>query len=133
MKELNLYRLWEICNILSEKMEELAEDNKYIYLLGHRSSYSAYSFDSFINYYSFKVEEEDIIVYNNDFVSYEDYTNNDFSSIPICLLSFSAEKIEEWIETEIQKQLKEQEKEKEQRKKYIESEINRLQNQLEEL
>lgn len=133
MKKLNLYRLFEVCHILSEKEYELAENNIYISLLGINSEFSAYSFEQFLNYYSFKIEEENIVVFNTDGVPYEDYDNNDVSYIPICLLSFSAEKIEEWTETEIQKQLKEQEREKKQRKSHIKSEISRLEKQLKEL
>jgi len=109
MKNLNLEKLWEVCNILSDKMEELSEQNIYVYLLGVRSNYGAYDFKHFLNYYSFKVEEDIITVYNDDGMPYEDYTNNDYSYIPSVLLSFSREKIDKWVDDEIEKQLKQQE------------------------
>lgn len=134
IKEINLYKLWEIMNKLSYEETKLSEEQeKWVSLLGNSSNYCQQEFDSFLGFYSFKVDGEYVVVFNTDPIPYEDYTRNDFSPIPICLLSFSAKKIEEWMETEIQKQLEEQKQEKEQRKKYIESEINRLEKQLKEL
>ena len=88
MKTLNLEKLWEVCNTLSEKESELSEHNTYVHLLGHTSSFSAYSFEQFLKYYSFKIEDDIIIVYNNDGVPYEDYNNEDYSYIPIPVLNF---------------------------------------------
>lgn len=130
MKELNLHKLWEVCNILSDKMEELSEQSVYIYLLGVRSSYGSCDFKNFLNYYSFKVEEDGITVYNDDGVPYEEYTNNDYSYVPFCLLFFSRENIDKWIDDEIEKQLKQQELQKIQDKESIKLQITQLQQRL---
>ena len=37
MKELNLHKLWEVCNKLSEKESELSEEDVFISFLGYRS------------------------------------------------------------------------------------------------
>lgn len=130
MKKLDLYKLWEICNKLSWEMEKLSENNVYISLLGCRSSYNSSSFENFLFYYSFKIDEDTITIYNNDGVPYEDYSNDDFSYIPICLLSFSAEKLDRWVETEIGLQMEKHEREKMTKKENIKLQIERLTKQL---
>jgi hypothetical protein len=131
MKNLNLERLWEICNRLSYEQSKLeGEKDIYVSLLGNSSNYCQQEFDSFLNYYSFKVEDDNIVIFNDEFVPYESYTNQDFSFIPICLLSFSAGKIEKYIDEEIEKQLKQQELNRIQEKEDIKRQIESLQKRL---
>jgi hypothetical protein len=131
MKEINLYRLWEICNKLSYEETKLSEEqDKWVSLLGNSSNYCQQEFDSFLSYYSFKVENDNIVIFNDDGVPYESYTNQDFSYIPICLLSFSDEKLERWVETEIELQLVKQERDKIQEKEDIKRQIESLQKRL---
>lgn len=109
MKEVNLYKIWETLNKLYEVMNTLSqEEDKYVDLLGHCSNYSERSFESFLDYYSFKIDENNIVIFNDDKIAYEDFTTDDFSSIPIYLLSFSNEKLKNWIKTEINLQLERQ-------------------------
>lgn len=131
--KLNLERLWEVCNTLSEKQSELAEDSIFVHLLGHRSEYGETSFEGFLNYYSFRVDGDEIIVFNDDGIPYESYNNNDFSYIPLSLLFFGGEDLEEWMDDEIEKQLSQQklnklaEKENiKQKIKYLETQLNKL-------
>jgi hypothetical protein len=135
MITLNFKKLWEVMNTLSKKQDILAEENVYIYLLGYNSTYYGSSFGNFLEYYSFKINIKDnqIIVYNNYAIPYEDFSNNDYSYVPICLLSFSAEQIEEWMEAEIQRQLKQQEKDRLCKKENLKLEIERLTNELNNL
>jgi hypothetical protein len=133
MKELNLYRLWEVCTLLSEKESELAEQDIFVPLLGHRSNYSIESFEGFLNYYYFKLDGDEVIVFNDDGVPYEDYRNDDFSYVPTILLSFSPERIENWMKIEIDLQLERQKREKAQEKENIKLQIERLQKQLNNL
>lgn len=132
--KLDLKRVWEVMNTLSYKQEKLAEEeDKYVELLGHSSNYCQQEFDSFLNYYSFKVDGDNIVVFNDDGVPYEDYDNDDFSYVPICLLSFSAEKLNKWIETEIELQLKKQQREKIAEKENIKRQIEQLNKRLNNL
>jgi len=131
MKELNLYRLFEICTLLSDKERELSENNTFVSLLGNRSSFSAYSFEQFLEYYSFKIEEDNIVVYNDDPIPYEQWDNDDVSYIPSVLLSFGEKDLEKWIEDEVEKQLKQQEKQKIAEKENIRKQIELLQKKLE--
>jgi len=133
MRTLNLYQLWEICNLFSNKEQELSEQNIYVHLLGNGSNYSEISFERFLEHYSFKIEDDVIIVFNDDGVPYENFTANDFSYIPAVLVSFSDEKLENWIKAEIDLQLKRQEREKEQQKESIKAKIERLKIQLNNL
>ena len=130
--KLDLRKIWQVMNKLSYEETKLSEEkDEWVRLLGHRSKYSEMSFDSFLEYYSFRVAKDEIIVFNDDGIPYEDYNNNDFSSVPSVLLSFSDEKLDKWIETEIELQLAKQEREKAAEKENIKAQIQRLQKQLE--
>jgi hypothetical protein len=133
MENLNLKTLWEVCNILSDKESELSEQNCYVSLLGMNSDYLTMEFDSFLSHYSFKVEKDLIVVFNDDGIPYEDFARGDFSYVPICLLSFSAEETEKWMEEEIAKQLEQQEKDRIAQKEDIKRQIELLNKRLNNL
>ena len=133
MRELNLYKLWEVCNTLALKESELQEQSIFISFMGHKSNFCAQTFESFLEYYSFSIEGETIIVFNDDGVPYEDYTNDDFSYISTILLSFGEKELEKWIDDETERQLAQQKLEKLQRKDYIKEQIKRLETQLSNL
>lgn len=133
MEKLNLKKVWEIMNTLSHKESVLSEDNIYVSLLGNRSSYCKQEFDSFLNYYSFKIDGDSIVVFNTDPIPYESWNNDDISFIPSVLISFSSEKLDSWMETEIKLELERQERDKLADKERIKEQIERLQKQLNNL
>lgn len=125
--KLDLEKIWQICNILSEKQSYLSEiEDTYVQLLGNQSNYCDMSFKSFLDYYSFKVVEDEIVVYNDDKIAWEDYRTNDFSYLPVELLSFGEKQLNIWIENEIEMQLKQQEEAIIQEKENLKLEIERL-------
>ena len=130
---LNLEKIWQVINTLSNKQSELSEDNVYISFMGHRSEYNEMSFESFLDYYSFKIDKDEIVVFNNDGVAWKDFNVDDFSYIPSVLLSFPAEKLNKWIETEIEVQLKQQGENKIAEKEELKRNIERLTKQLNNL
>ena len=131
MKQLNLHRLWEIMNLLSEYESELQEQDIFINLLGARSEYLKSSFEHFLEYYSFKIDGNEICIFNQDGIPYEDYNNTDFSYLMLHVLELSDEEILELAEKIKEEQLQQQELDKTAEKKRIESEIERLKKQLE--
>ena len=131
MKNLDLEKLHYICNKLSNKEQELSERDIYVSLMGHSSNYSEMEFESFMKYYNFGFEDDNIVVFNDDAVSYENYTNQDFSYIPIILLSFDEKRLENWMEIEIKLQLEAQEREKAREKEDIKKQIELLTKKLE--
>jgi hypothetical protein len=133
MEILNLKKLWEVCNILSDKQGEFHEKDIYIYFMGRGSEYSSMSFEGFLDYYSFKIIKDEVLVFNNDPVSWESYTTNDFSYIPLNLLLGGEKDLEEYIKTETEKQLERIEKDKLDTKIRIEKDIERLNNILKTL
>ena len=110
--KLDLKKVWQVMNLLSGREEELSEQNCYISLLGNNSEYCPQEFESFLDYYSFKVDGKYITIFNTDPVPYENYRNDDVSFFPIALLSFGEKELENWIEDEIKIQLKQQEEQK---------------------
>ena len=131
MKNLDLEKLHYICNKLSNKEQELSEKDVYISFVGYNSEYSEMEFESFIKYYNFGFEDDNIVVFNDDGIPYESYTNQDFSYIPIILLSFDETRLENWMETEIKLELERQEREKVREKEELERQIKLLTKKLE--
>ena len=131
--KLDLKRIWEVMNKLSYEETKLSEEkDKYVQLLGHSSNYCNYSFEGFLNYYSFRIEDNVIVVYNNDGIPYENFTNNDFSYVPTELIDMSEEDLDVWIEVEVERQLEAQRVNKLAEKENIKEQIKRLEKQLEQ-
>ena len=127
---LDLEEVWKLCNYLSDRQCALDEQNCYVHLLGNSSEYFSRDFESFLEYYSFRVEDNYIVVFNSDSVPYEDYTNNDYSYIPIPVLGFGEEELENYIKQTVEMQLKEQEDSRIAEKENIKRQIELLQKQL---
>ena len=131
MKELNLYRIWQILNKVSEAQDKMHEKDLYVYLLNTRSYYVPSDFENFINYFSFKIEKENVEVFNYDSIPYENYNNYDVFYVPKKLLSMTDEELDIWIEEKIQKELDRIERDKIAEKEKIKADIDRLNKQLE--
>jgi hypothetical protein len=133
MEKLVLKKLWEICNILSDKQNEFHEQGIYIYFMGSSSEYNSMSFESFLAYYCFKIIKDEVLVFNNDPISWEDYRTDDFSYIPLNLLLGGEKALEEYIKTETEKQLEQIEKDKIVQKEGIKRQIELLNKRLNNL
>lgn len=133
MKILDLYKVWEILNKLCHKENSLNENSVYVQLLGNRSNYSHIEFDNFLSYYSFKLEDNTLIIFNDDAVPWENFTVGDFSRIPISILEMSDGELDSWIDLEVNRQLEQQKLEKSAWKEGIKQQIENLQKQLENL
>ena len=129
---LDLKRIWEIMNTFSNRQEELGQEYYYVDLLGNSSEYFSRDFESFLEYYSFRVEDNYIVVFNSDSVPYEDYTNNDYSYIPLPVLGFGEEELENYIKQTVEMQLKEQEEQRIAEKENIKRQIEQLQKRLDQ-
>jgi hypothetical protein len=101
MKTLDLYRIWEILNIVKNQENILSEKGIYSNILGHDSKYYIMEFEYFLYEYAFRVDADQICIFNNDQIPFEDYSNNDFSCIPKNLLSFNDTELIAWIGKEI--------------------------------
>lgn len=133
IETLNLRRIWEVMNDLSTKEGELAEQGVYVNLLGNFSQYTCQSFESFLEYYSFRVDGDEIVVFNDSPIPYESFNKDDFSYLPLAANNFEERDLKVYIKEKINSELKEQEAEKESRKKYLEQQIRNLTNQLNNL
>ena len=131
MKELNLYRIWQILNKVSEAQDKMHEKDLYVYLLNTRSYYVPSDFENFINYFSFKIEKEYVEVFNTDPIPYENDYNDEVFYVPKKLLSMTDEELDIWIEEKIQKELDRIERDKIAEKEKIKADIDRLNKQLE--
>ena len=128
----DLEKVWKLCNYFSNRQCTLDEQKCYVHLLGNSSEYFSRDFESFLEYYSFRVEDNNIVVFNNDAVPYENYHNCDYSYIPLPVLGFGEEELESYINQMIEMQLNEQEEHRIAEKENIKRQIELLQKRLEE-
>ena len=133
MKQLDLKKLWEVCNKLALAREELADKDIWVNFLGRNSNYSEQEFDSFLETYSFRVGEEYIIVFIDEPVSYEDFRYQDFNYVPLFLLFCGEKELEEYIKNETEIQLEQQRREKDYEKERLKLQIEQLTRQLNNL
>jgi hypothetical protein len=126
--------LWQICVTVSKKEEKLNENGKYPCLLGHFSSFdSTMSFEGFLDYYSFRIKDDTVVVFNDDKFPYEDFGADDFSYVPTYLLETSEKSLEEWIKKEVENSLIRKKEENLAQKENIKRQIERLNKELETL
>lgn len=130
--KLDLKKIWEILNKISWEKEQLSEKDIWVNFLGHRSEYFNRSFESFLEYYSFRINEEDgfLVIYNSDGIAYEDFNNDDFSYLPLKLLNFGEEELKQWVQEETEKHLEQREKEKQYEQERIKEQIKQLEKRL---
>jgi len=133
MKTLDLYRIWEVLNIVKNQENILYEKDIYLNILGHNSKYYEMEFEYFLDEYAFRVDADQICIFNDDQIPFEDYTNNDFSFIPKKLLSFSDTELMAWIEEETKIFIAELEKDNKNKRKRLEYKIQMLTNELNKL
>jgi hypothetical protein len=134
IKNLNLENLWQICVTIAQKEEEFNENGMYPCLLGHFSSFSStLSFEGFLEYYSFRIKDDKVVVFNDDKFPYEDFGADDFSYVPAYLLETSEKALEEWVKKEMEKRLIKEKEEKLTQKENIKRQIVKLNRELETL
>ena len=133
MKTLNLYRIWQILNFITDEENLLNEKNIYPSLLGLNSSYYNQSFDFFLKEYSFRIDEDEICVFNNDPIPYEDYTNTDFSYIQKELLKYNNDELIKWIDEQVSIHLERVEQNNKEEKENLQHQIELLTKILEKL
>lgn len=120
-------------NFISEQEDVLNEKDIYPYFLGMRSNYYKQDFNSFLGHYSLRIDDDEICVFNDNQVPYEDYTNDDFSYLPKELLDFNEKQLKDWIDKEVDIHLKRVEQNKKEEKEHIKNQIKILTKKLEQL
>lgn len=130
---LDLQKLWSVLNFITEQEYLIKEKDIYPNLLGLNSNYYKQDFNHFLEHYSFSIYDNEICIFNDDKVPYEDFTNSDFSYIPVYLLDYNKDKIKEWIDNELKLHLINEEENKEKEKQNIKQQIKNLQKRLKTL
>src|SRR5690606_237170 len=133
MKTLNLHRVWEIMNKLTEKKNILEEEGVYVNFFGNSSNYYGMKdFRDFLGHYNFSINERYLVVFNDDWVPYEDWSENDFNHIPREIIDMTDEELDVWAEEEVKRQKEQEQLNKIAEKERIKQEIERLEKQLED-
>ena len=130
---LDLQKVWSVLNFITEQENVYNEKDIYPNLLGLNSHYYYQDFNHFLEHYSFRVDEDQICVFNDDQVPYEDFTNSNFSYIPKELLDYNDEQLKEWIEEQVGIHLKRVEQNKQEEKENLKNQIKFLTERLEKL
>lgn len=130
---LDLQKIWNTMNFISEQEDVLNEKDIYPYFLGMRSNYCKQDFNSFLEHYSIRIDGEEFCIFNDDLIPYEDYTKDDFSYIPKELLDFNEKQLKDWIDKEVNVHLKRVEQNKKEEKEHIKNQIKILTKKLEQL
>ena len=115
METIDIKRVWEIFQII----DKIDEDG----ILDFNNAFLEY--EGFLDWYSFKILEDTIMVYNDDQIPYEDDTWNDFNYIPFSVMKMLDEDVEKWVLEEIKKKEKEAVEREQQRKEALLHEIKR--------
>lgn len=93
METIDIKRVWEIFQII----DKIDEDG----ILDFNNAFLEY--EGFLDWFSFKILEDTIMVYNDDQIPYEDNTWNDFNYIPFSVMKMLDEDVEKWVLEEIKK------------------------------
>jgi hypothetical protein len=133
MTQLDLEKIWKICNKLALAQEELADKDIWVNFLGRNSNYSELEFEHFLETYSFRVRKDDVMIFLDEPVPYEDYNYEDFNYVPFSLIFGGEKELEEYIKTETETQLEQQRKEKDYEKERLKLQIEQLTRQLNNL
>ena len=97
MEIINTKRIWEIFQIIDRIDEDEVLD----------FNNASLEYEEFLDWYSFKMLKDSIMVYNDDQAPYEDDTWNDFNYISFSVMKMSDEEVEKWVLEEIKKKEKE--------------------------
>lgn len=133
MKQLNLYRIWELMNFITEQENILNDKGIYPCVLGPHSEYCQMEFEHFLDEYYFHVCAEEISVFNNDPIPYEDYNRTDSSYLPIEILSYDDKQLLDWFNRKVKEYKTSLRQENKTKKENIKHQIEILTKQLEDL
>ena len=115
----------------TERLFEIDEIINRIDIDNELDFYHISNHQAFLNHFSFSVDlEYGIFTYfNDDFIPYDDYTNNHFSRIPITLLTATDSEVELWVTKSIEELRKSEEEERLQEIEILEKRIKLLKNE----
>ena len=115
MEIINTKRIWEIFQIVDRIDEDGTLDFNNTFL----------EYEGFLDWFSFKMLKDTIMVYNNSQIPYEDDTWNDFNYIPFSVMKMTNREVEKWVSKEIKKKEKEDVEWEQKRKETLLEEIER--------
>lgn len=115
MEVINTKRIWEIFQII----DRIDEDGVLDF------NNALFEYEGFLDWFSFKMLKDTIMVFNDDRVPYEDYTWNEFNYIPFSVMNMSDEGVEKWVIEEIKKKEEEYVEWEQKRKETLLEEIER--------
>ena len=130
MKEINIFRLWQITNIIQEELHKIDEEKDVFIKFSTINDY-----DSFLEIYSFKIETElkKICYYNNDYIPNEDYTYNEYNYLPFEILEMNDDEVKKYAYGLYEDILSKEKNDKKLLIKRLKNELEILQKQLKNL
>lgn len=130
MKEINIFRLWQITNIIQEELFKIEEEKGVFIEFNTINDY-----DLFLERYSFKIETEynKICYYNNDYIPYENYTYNEYNYLPLGVLEMNDEEVKKYAYGLYEDLLNKEKNDRESLKERLKRDIENFEKQLRNL
>ena len=90
---IDLKKLWEVTVVVSTEAHELSEKDIYL------NYNTQYDYETFLGWYSLKIDldRKTVTYYNNDRVPYEDFTYQEYYTLPLELLEMTEKDIIKWV------------------------------------
>ena len=90
---IDLKKLWEVTVVVSTEAHELSEKDIYL------DYNTQYDYETFLGWYSLKIDldRKTVTYYNNDRVPYEDFTYQEYYTLPLELLEMTEKDIIKWV------------------------------------
>ena len=90
---IDLKKLWEVTVVVSTEAHELSEKDIYL------DYNTQYDYETFLGWYSIKIDldRKTVTYYNNDRVPYEDFTYQEYYTLPLELLEMTEKDIIKWV------------------------------------
>ena len=90
---IDLKKLWEVTVVVSTEAHELSEKDIYL------DYNTQYDYETFLEWYSLKIDldRKTVTYYNNDRVPYEDFTYQEYYTLPLELLEMTEKEIIKWV------------------------------------
>lgn len=130
MKKINIFRLWQITNIIQEELYKIEEEKDVFITFNTIDDY-----DLFLERYSFKIETEfkKICYYNNDYIPYEDYTYNEYNYLPFEVLEMNDDEVKKYAYGLYEDFLNKEKNDRESLKERLKRDIENFEKQLKNL
>ena len=134
MKTLDLEKVHKVMSIAHDfEMSVDEENNSNFKAFGQSDSFLPCNFKTFLKHYSFQVEDDVLCVFNNDNIPYEEYSYGIYNYIPVKVLDFTENELQDWLKLKLEEYNKKLAKDKIYALEFKKTQLKRLQEEIDRL